>query len=181
MEAIEKRSDGTMLVWAVGIAAVAVGVVGVAAFTDFTIRYRTFTLPQWTLYPVAVALFGGAGFTGYLAFGVTACARCKAPLVSREAYFELQYESQVAWAVTQLDPTFLEQLPPVPKNQMKSVVQVSYCEKCREVGTLQASKWQDFQPHDLTEERTVTGPLVERFAALAERHESFRGEDDDDE
>lgn len=150
-------------------------------FTDYSLKVGRLELPQWTLYVVAAGLVAAAAFALFLAMGVERCGTCKAPLVNHEAYFGLEYAPAVVWAVEHLDPSQLEQLAPVPKGQMKAVASISYCEKCRAVGTLQASKWQDHQPHDLSPERTMLGPMVGRFATLAEKHLAFRGDDEDDE
>jgi hypothetical protein len=178
MELIQKGNDPRGLLMAAGAAAGAVVAVLLPLLTDFTLAIGRLALPQWSWYVVALGLVGVAGVTLFMSMGVERCATCKAPLVNHEAYFDLEHAPLVVWAVEHLDPMPLEPLQPVPKNQMKAVASVSYCEKCRAVGTLQASKWQDHQPHDLTPERTVSGPAVARFAALVDKHVAFRGDDE---
>jgi hypothetical protein len=180
MAAIEKGNDGKLLLMGAGAVLAAAAVVGVALLTDITLKVGRLELPQWSLFIVAVALLGAGLVTAFMGMGVERCSTCKESLVNHEAYFGLEFAPAVVAAVQRLDPSELERLAPVPKAQMKSVASVSYCEKCRAVGTVQASKWQDYQPHELSPEVPMQGPVVARFATLAEKHLAFRGEDEDD-
>jgi hypothetical protein len=180
MEPIDRGNDPRGLLLALAFLGGGLVVAALAALTDFTLRLGSLVLPQWTLYLVAFGLAATAAFTLFISLGVERCASCKTPLVNHDAYFALESVPSVVWAVEHLDPAPLEQLAPVPKNQMKAVASISYCEKCRAVGSVKASKWQEHQHHELGQARTMTGQVVARFAALAEKHLAFRGEDDDE-
>lgn len=165
------------LALAAGLIAAAIGVVILRLSTSWTLAIRNFALPQWSFYVVAAGLALAGVVAVFMSLSVEKCATCGKELDCREAYFPLELESRVVQAVQQRDAATLAGLPMVPKNQMKMALHIATCPQ-HHVGTLELRKWQDFQPRDVLPETVIEGPIVAAMSDLADRHESFRGDDE---
>ena len=178
MSAIQESRDLKVVAAGVGLLVAACAIAGVGAMGLVTLKVKNLVLPGWSMYVAAVVVAGIGAFC-FLISDRKKCVACNEAMESEEAYFPLEAEQQVMRAVSELDTGLLVTLFPVPKGQMKSVIELTWCPKCEAVGMISASKWQDYQPHDLLPERQFSGPQVRAFARIAKAHAEFRGEDDE--
>lgn len=162
-----------LLLVALGIAAAVATALGLVSLSIGRLE-----LPSWSNYVLATlsALLGFALF----AFSIDAerCGGCGKHLVHGEAYFPLEWERHVLRAVELGVPYALAGAPMVPKNQMKMAVEMSYCPGCGGAGKMSVTKWEDFQPHTLIEERAISGEGAVGFAKVVCAHREWRGDDE---
>lgn len=178
MSAIQESRDLKVIAAGVGLIAAALGIAAVGALELVTLKIKNLVLPSWSMYGAAV-LVAGAGALCLFFSDRRRCSACNTNMESEEAYFPLEAEQQVLRAVKEFNAAILAGLPPVPKAQMKSVIELTWCPRCEAIGLIGASKWQDSQPHELLPERQVSGAQVREFARVMKQHAEYRGEDED--
>jgi hypothetical protein len=178
MKAIEDVKNVKMIFVGAAVILGAIVIAALGVLDIVALRIGSLALGSWAMY-VAAAVVAGIGILVIIAASdQPRCVRCRRFLESHEAYFPLEALNVVQHAVSTGDPSPLATLPAVPKNQMKSVVSVTYCPSCREVGRVSAEKWQDMQQQDVVPAREVLGPPLRMFADIADRHVEGRGEDE---
>ena len=166
------------LLYAAAAFAGGIAVILFGAFGGITLAIGKLALPGWTMY-VAGALVMGLGILLlFTSLDAQKCPKCGAIAEAEDAYFPLELLQNVVQAVESGSAESLVNAQKVPKNQMKTVLSVTYCPKCEQVATVEVTKWEDFQPHDVLPQRPIQGPAAAAFAGVVQAHAEWRGEED---
>src|SRR5262245_11669963 len=133
MSAIQESRDLRAIAAGVGLILGACAIAGVGALGLVTLKIKNLVLPDWSMY-VAAALVAGIGAFCFFVSDRKKCVACNAEMEVQEAYFPLEAEQRVLQAVTRFNTALLAGIPAVPKAQMKSVIELTWCPKCENVG-----------------------------------------------
>lgn len=163
----------------VGVIAAGIAVALLGVFEVFTLAIGNLALPTWTMYLVG----GIVGIAGAVIIFVGAdsrkCTKCGKFAVHEDAYFPLEDLSQVVAAVENNQPVTLQGIQKAPKNQMKSEIEITYCDGCGEFAEVTVGKWQDSMPSEVLPMRSVSGDTAKTYRTIAKDHAAWRGDDDD--
>lgn len=163
----------------VGVVAAGIAVALLGVFEVFTLAIGKLALPTWTMYIVGGVVGIVGAFIVFAGADSSKCTKCGKFAVNEDAYFPLEQLSQVVAAVENDQPEGLHQIQKVPKNQMKSEVEIKYCDGCGEFAEVTVGKWQDSMPSEVLPMRVVSGESAKTYRTIAKDHAEWRGDDDD--
>ena len=164
-----------LLVLAIGGVAVSLGL-----FDILTLKIGSLRLPSWSMY-ILGGIFGVIALVMFMfAANSAKCSKCGKLSSSDDAYFPLENLDAVVHAVENNQPEALESLQKVPKNQMKSELDITYCTGCGELAEVQVNKWAEYVPSEVLPKRVVTGAVAQKYRDLARAHAEWRGDETDE-
>jgi len=166
------------VLYALGAFAGGVAVILFGAIGNTTLAIGKLELPGWSMYVAGALIIGLGVLLLTVSLDSQKCSKCGAFAEAEEAYFPLEMLAQVVEAVEGGHSGPLVNAPKVPKNQMKSVLHVTYCPGCEQAAVVEVTKWEHFQPHDVLPKRPFEGPAAAGFASVVKAHAEWRGEDE---